>query len=53
MKHKRNHWSVENSLHWVLDIPFREDESRARKDNLVENFNVLCQIVINILYIKK
>ena len=28
----RNHWSVENSLHWVLDVAFREDHCRVRKD---------------------
>jgi len=33
---KRGHWSVENSLHWVLDMVFREDESRARTDNSAE-----------------
>lgn len=49
MRHKRSHWSVENSLHWVLDMAFREDESRARKDNSAENFNVIRQIALNIL----
>ena len=39
MQAKRNHWSIENSLHWVLDMAFREDESRARKDHSAENFN--------------
>ena len=49
MEHKRHHWSIENSLHWELDMAFREDESRARKDNSAENFNVLRQIALNIL----
>lgn len=49
MKYKRNHWSIENNLHWVLDMAFREDESRARKDNSAENFNVIRQIAFNIL----
>lgn len=49
MDYKRHHWSVENGLHWVLDMAFREDESRARKDNSAENFNVLRQIAFNIL----
>ena len=53
MRHKRNHWSVENNLHWVLDMAFREDESRARKDNSAENFNVLRQISLNILKSEK
>lgn len=53
MRHKRNHWSVENNLHWVLDMAFREDESRARKDNSAENFNVLRQIALNILKSEK
>ena len=49
MKYKRNHWSIQNNLHWVLDMAFREDESRARKDNSAENFNVIRQIAFNIL----
>jgi predicted transposase YbfD/YdcC len=49
MRAKRAHWGIENSLHWVLDIAFREDESRARKGDSAENFNILRQIVINIL----
>jgi predicted transposase YbfD/YdcC len=46
---KRGHWSVENSLHWVLDMVFCEDESRARADNSAENLNVFRQIAFNIL----
>ena len=49
MKAKRNHWSIENSLHWVLNMAFREDESRARKDYSAENFNILRQLAYNIL----
>lgn len=49
MKAKRAHWGIENSLHWVLDLSFREDESRARKGESAENFNILRQIVYNIL----
>ena len=49
MKHKRQHWSIENSLRCDLDMAFREDESRTRKDNSTENFNVLRQIALNIL----
>lgn len=46
---KRGHWSVENSLHWVLDVVFREDESRARADNSAENLNVFRHIAFNAL----
>lgn len=41
---KRAHWGIENSLHWVLDIGFREDESRIRAGNAAENVTKQCQI---------
>ena len=37
----RKHWSIENRLHWNLDVIFREDAARARKDNSPLNMNVL------------
>ncbi len=40
----RRHWSIENSLHWVLDIAFREDESRVRKDHGAANLAILRHI---------
>ena len=46
---KRAHWGIENSLHWVLDIGFREDESRIRAGNAAENMNVARYIGINLL----
>lgn len=46
---KRSHWSIENGLHWVLDMQFREDESRARKDNSAENLNILRHMAYNML----
>lgn len=45
----RTHWSIENSLHWVLDIAFREDESRLRKDFGAVNFATLRHIALNLL----
>ena len=45
----RKHWAIENSLHWVLDMAFREDECRKRKDNEAENFAILRHITLNLL----
>jgi predicted transposase YbfD/YdcC len=49
----RGHWSIENSLHWVLDMGFREDESRIRKDNAPENVATLRHIAMNLLKAEK
>ena len=46
---KRAHWGIENSLHWVLDIGFREDESRIRAGNAAENMNVARHIGASLL----
>lgn len=46
---KRSHWGIENKLHWVLDMQFREDESRARADLSAENLNVLRHWAYNLL----
>jgi predicted transposase YbfD/YdcC len=48
----RGHWSIENHLHWALDVVFREDASRARKDNSPLNLNVLRKIAIPIVSVK-
>jgi predicted transposase YbfD/YdcC len=49
LKVKRSHWKIENQLHWVLDMAFREDESRVRKDHSAENLAVLRHIALNLL----
>lgn len=45
----RNHWSIENGLHWCLDVSFREDESRIRKDHAPENMAILRHIAIGLI----
>ncbi len=45
----RAHWGVENSLHWQLDMSFREDESRIRNAHSAENFVVMRHMALNLL----
>ena len=45
----RKHWSIENELHWVLDVALNEDRSRVRKDQAPENLAVLRHIALNLL----
>ena len=45
----RSHWSTENSLHWTLDVTFREDQCRVRKDHGPQNLATLRQISHNLL----
>jgi predicted transposase YbfD/YdcC len=45
----RGHWSIENALHWVLDVALREDESRIRKGHSAENMAVVRHIAMNLL----
>lgn len=45
----REHWGIENQLHWCLDVIFREDASRAKKDNSPLNLNVLRKTVLPML----
>lgn len=45
----RSHWSIENQLHWILDVNFDEDGCRARKDNAPENLAILLRLAVNIV----
>lgn len=45
----RKHWAIENQLHWCLDVIFREDASRARKDKSPLNMNVLRKTALSLL----
>jgi len=45
----RKHWSIENKLHWILDVALNEDHSRVRKNQAPENLAVLRHIALNLL----
>ena len=45
----RGHWSIENNLHWVLDVVFQEDASRLRKDHGPENLALIRRIALSLL----
>ena len=45
----RQHWAIENGLHWVMDMMFRDDESRIRKDHAPANFTTLKHIAYNLI----
>jgi predicted transposase YbfD/YdcC len=48
-EHVRAHWGIENSLHWVLDIAFNEDQCRIRAGNAAANFTLIRHLALNIL----
>lgn len=45
----RGHWGIENQVHWVLDVAFREDDSRIRTGHAAENMAVVRRIALNML----
>ena len=45
----RGHWGVENKLHWIMDVCFREDQSRARQGHAAENLATLRRLALNLL----
>ena len=45
----RNHWGIENNLHWMLDVVFSEDQSRTRKGNAPENMTTLRKTALQLL----
>lgn len=45
----RSHWGIENSLHWVLDVGFNEDDSRKRNGFAAQNYSLLNRIALNLL----
>lgn len=45
----RSHWEIENGFHWVLDVTFREDDSRIRRGHGAENFSAMRALAISLL----
>jgi predicted transposase YbfD/YdcC len=45
----RTHWTIENQLHWVLDVAFDEDRARSRKDNAPQNLALMRKLALNLL----
>ena len=53
LKATRNHWLIENKLHWSLDVIFKEDQSRKRFKNVTENFSIILKTALKILQEKQ
>ena len=48
-KNIRAHWAIENSLHWLLDVAFNEDDSMKTNPNAVQNFSIINRVALNLL----
>jgi hypothetical protein len=53
LKKIRSHWAIENSLHWVLDMSFGEDQSRIRKENAPQVMAIVRHMALNLLQMQK
>lgn len=53
LKFTRNHWLIENKLHWSLDVIFNEDQSKKRNNNVAENFSIILKSVLKLLQEKQ
>jgi predicted transposase YbfD/YdcC len=53
LKATRNHWLIENKLHWSLDVIFKEDQSKKRNNNAAENFSIILKTVLKLLQEKQ
>ena len=49
----RQHWSIENNLHWMLDVVFKEDNARKRIGNSAKNFNLVAKTALNLLVLNQ
>ena len=45
----RSHWAIENSLHWVMDMIFRDDECRVRTNHAPANFTTIKHMALNLI----
>ncbi len=53
LKATRNHWLIENKLHWSLDVIFKEDQSRKRIKNATENFSIILKTALKLMQEKQ
>jgi len=48
-RYARSHWQIENNLHWILDVVFKEDECPVKAGYSAQNFSMLRQFALNLL----